>query len=334
MFHWRWVAGGSVGLLIVAVVAWFVVYPPAQGPPKIKIALVTWVGFGPFYVAQDKGYFREEGLNVQLVRIDDFGARRGAMAAGELDGSFETVDALAVCLAENLPAAAILVVDQSYGVDGIVANKGIANIAGLKGKTVACAKSTPSHFFLLYLLDQQGLSPRDFTFQPMEAGDAGAAFVAGKVDCAVTWEPWLSRAKTTPHGHVLATTKEYPGIIADTFVVHPRFAKNRPEDVKAILRAWFKATEYLRDHPAEAAAIMAKHLELPAEELDAMLDGIRFPSYEDNLAFFGVTGTDNQSEKMFSAAVSIWKNAGLIPEDKVLDPKSVYDLSFLRDLRK
>lgn len=334
MLNRKWTVGGVVGLAIVAAAVWFIARPSGYGRPKLKIAIVTWVGFGPLYVAQDKGYFKEEGLDVDLVRIDDFGARRGALAAGELDGSVETVDSLAVGLAENLPAIEILVVDQSYGADGIVANKGIENIAGLKGKTIACAKSTPSHFFLLYLLDQQGLSPRDFTLKPMDAGDAGAAFVAGKVDSAVTWEPWLSKAKGTPHGHVLATTKNYPGIIADTFVVHPRLAKNRPEDVRALLRAWFKAIEYVRNHRDEAVKIMATHLELPPEELNAMLDGIRFPSYEDNLKFFGVTGSDNESEKMFSAAVSIWKKAGLIREDKVFDPKTVYDSSFLRDIRK
>jgi len=216
MLDRKWVVGGVFTLLIVAVGVWLVVRPPVHGRPKLKIAVVTWVGFGPFYVAQDKGFFQEEGLEVQLVRIDDFGARRGALAAGELDGSVETVDSLAVGFAQNLPAVEILLIDQSYGGDGIVAKKEIQGIAGLKGKTVACAKSTPSHFFLLYLLEQQGLSPRDFALKPMEAGDAGAAFVAGKVDCAVTWEPWLSKAKETPHGHVLATTKDYPGITLQT----------------------------------------------------------------------------------------------------------------------
>ncbi len=333
MFHRKWIAGGAFGLLIAAALVWLVTRPPVDSRPRVTIALVTWIGFGPFYVAQDKGYFREEGLDVELVRIDDFGARRGALASGKLDGSVETVDSLPVCLAEGLPAVEILVIDQSYGGDGVVAIKRISNIAGLKGRTVACAKSTPSHFFLLYLLDQHGLSPRDFILKPMEAGDTGAAFVAGTVDCAVTWEPWLSKAKDRPDGHVLATTKDYPGIIADTLVVHPRLAKTRPQDVKAILRAWFKAVEYVADHRAEALKIMARHLELPAEELDAMLSGIRFPSYEDNLAFFGVTGTENRFEKMFSAAFSIWKKDGVIPENTVLDPRTVYDSSFLRDMR-
>lgn len=60
-----------------------------------------------------------------------------------------------------------------------------------------------SQFFLSVLLRDAGLSEKHVQAVNMTHGDAGAAFVAGRVDAAVTWEPWLSKGKAAPHGHML-----------------------------------------------------------------------------------------------------------------------------------
>lgn len=298
-----------------------------------KMAIVTWVGFGPFYIAQNKGFFKEEGIDVELVRIEDFGARRGALASGTLQGSVETVDSLAIGIAEGLPAIEVLKVDESCGGDGIVVKKEIKSIKDLKGKTVAFSKGSPSHFFLLYLMKKEGLTSKDITPQYMEAGDAGAAFIAGKVDAAITWEPWLTKANESEHGRVLLTSKESPDLIADIFVIHKDTAKTRREDVKKLLRAWFKALKFLEENKDESIEIMGKNLGLAKEELEGMLMGIKFPTYQENLDYFGVGGKKNVFVEMFNAAADVWKEEGLI-EKYVPDGKEVYDSSFLDELYK
>lgn len=329
---------GIAAVVVLALIAvggfllWKNFQEPDTGHRPLRLAVVTWVGFGPFYIASDKGFFEDEGLDVTLVRIDDFASRRAALAAGNLDGSVETIDSLAIGAAQDLPAVLVLIVDESFGGDGIVVRKEIEGLADLRGKTVALAETTPSHFFLLYLLDQAGVSSGDFNIRPMEAGDAGAAFVAGRVDAAVTWEPWLSQANQTDHGKVLTTTAEHPGVVADTFVVHPELANDDPEAVQGILRAWFKAVDYLSSDTADSIAIMSKHLELPPEELEAMLEGVRFPSLEQNLAYFEEDSQFSRFEELFSAAVRLWKSAGEIPAEEEIDLQSYYDPSFLETL--
>jgi hypothetical protein len=112
----------------------------------------------PFYIAQEKGLFDKQGIKVELVKIEDFGARRAALSSGKLEGSVETTDSFAIGLAEKLPAIEVLKVDESFGGDGLVVKNEINSIKDLKGKTVAYAKGTPSHFFLLYLLKKEGLT--------------------------------------------------------------------------------------------------------------------------------------------------------------------------------
>jgi NitT/TauT family transport system substrate-binding protein len=331
----------SIGILVILVIVgggvatW--IYLNSQDKPEelsqhkpFRIAIVTWVGFAPFYIALEKGFFEDEGLTVRLERIEDFGARRGALSSGSLEGSVETVDSFAIGIAEGLPAIQVLKIDDSFGGDGLVVRKEINSISGLKGKKVAYSKGSPSHFFLLYFLKKEGMASRDILSQYMEAGEAGAAFVSGKVDAAVTWEPWLSKANETSHGKLLLSSRDYPGLIADTFVVHKSVAEKRPEDVKKVLRAWFRAVQYLGSHREDALAIMSRNLSISQNELEGMLGVIRFPSYEENLRFFEATSGPDSFTEMFRAAGAIWYEEGLIKT--IPSPEGHYNVAFLKGL--
>src|ERR1700686_2602756 len=94
--------------------------------------------------------------------------------------------------------------DWSRGGDGIVSLASINSVEELKGHKIACTQFTPSHFLLLYLLSQSGLTPedraaveKDIIFS-QDAPAAAAMFKARQVDAAVTWEPDLSGAATAP----------------------------------------------------------------------------------------------------------------------------------------
>lgn len=298
-----------------------------------RIAIVTWVGYGPFYVAQEKGYYKEEGLDVNIVKIEDEGARKSAFISGNVQGAINTIDALASGAPQGLPGLVIYKIDDSNGGDGIVANKKITTIQELKGKTVAYPKGLPSHFFLLYLLRKNGLSSRDIISKTMEAGEAGAAFVAKKVDAAVTWEPWLTQAAKTKHGHILMTTREAPGLIVDVFMISPKTKKERAKDVEKLVRAWFKAIEFIRQHPSEAYEIMAKQLGIPKTDFEGMVQGIKYADYQENLSYFGLApGSKNEFSEVFNSAEEIWKSEGVI--NKTVDAKDVQDTSFILKLKQ
>lgn len=304
---------------------------PVEQKP-FNIAIASWVGFAPFYIAEEKGFFKEEGLNAKILKIEDQGARRSAFNSGEIHGMVDTLDSFANGVPQGLKGTMILKIDDSFGGDGIVVRKSINSIKDLKGKTVAYTQGLPPQFFLLYLLKKEGLTSKDINSLYMDAGDAGAAFVAEKVDAAVTWEPWLSRAKETKHGRLLVTSKDAPGLIMDMFIVHNDILQARNEDIKKVLRAWFKALKYISDQPNDAAAIMAGKLGLKPEEVQGMLEGLKFASYDDNLNYFGIKGGENSFVETFNSASEIWKAEGLI--DKTADGNSVYNATFLVDLYK
>jgi NitT/TauT family transport system substrate-binding protein len=297
-----------------------------------RIAVVTWVGHGPFYLAREKGFYREQGLDVEISKIEEIGARRTALGAGKLEGIISSVDAFANSAPSGLAAVKVLKLMDSDGGDGILVRKGIKSLADLKGKTVAFPKGTPSHFFLLYLLRQEGLSSKSIEPRYMEAGHAGTAFIAGKVDAAVTWEPWLTQAIQKTDGKVLATTKENPGLIVDTFIVREDVMKERPEDVKKFLRGWFKAIEYWRQHPEEANKIMAQSLGIGLEDLQGMLQGVKYADLMENRRYFGTPDEPGPYAKVFTAAEEVWIEEGMI--EKKVESWEVTDSSFLFEIDK
>ncbi|MFC1583489.1 ABC transporter substrate-binding protein [Candidatus Neomarinimicrobiota bacterium] len=275
-----------------------------------KLGLVTWVGFGPFYVAQEMGFFSD--LNVDIQRIEQVGALRAALASGALDGIVHTIDSWANAAAEGLDAVCVLKVDESYGGDGLAVRKEYSSIKDLKGKTVAFPRGLPSHFFLLQLLKENGLQPSDIKEQHMEAPDAAAAFIANKVDAAVTWEPFLTEAGNVEHGKVLIRSNDYPGLIVDNLLINSSTAKNRPKDVERLLKGWFKAIDYVNSNPEEASRIMEEKFGLETIEIEGMLSGLRFTSLEENIEAFSSDGDIAPIVQTFNDAGYVYQQTGLI----------------------
>jgi len=230
----------------------------AHAADKLTVAHSTWVGYGPLYIAKEKGFFEEEGLDVELTVMEDVKTRMPALAAGRIDVAVTTIDTVLTFTSPNHPLVYLFALDDSAGGDGIVANKDITSVADLKGKKVAYTEGSVSQFFLSVLLKDAGLTLADVETQNMTAGDAGAAFVAGRVDAAVTWEPWLTRGKDADHGALLVDSSTTPGLITDVAVTTEKMLAERKENLQGFYRAWAKAVDWQKANEAEADAIMAK----------------------------------------------------------------------------
>jgi NitT/TauT family transport system substrate-binding protein len=207
---------------------------PAVAEP-FRLGYSTWVGYGPFFVARKKGYFKEEGLDLDLVRIEDVKVRFAALAAGRIDAMATTVDTLPLFLRpRGIKYQYLFAIDGSRGGDGVVANKDIKSVAGLRGRKVAFAEGSASQFYINVLLKEAGLEQSDIEAVDMTAGDAGSAFISGEVDAAVTWEPWLTRGKQAPHGRLLADSSEKPGLITNVVLAPAKAIRDREAEVKAL----------------------------------------------------------------------------------------------------
>ena len=209
----------------------------------IHIASSTWTGYAALYVADKQAIWKKHGLTVDFTDVEDPVQRLNALNGGQLQGMASTVDAFARASSQGIPAVQVFPIDASVGGDGILSKNEIQNIKDLKGKTVAVNQGSVSEWFLAQVLKANGMSLNDVKEQNMTSGDAGAAFVAGRVDVAVTWEPWLSRAAKTSFGHILVSSKQYPDLIMDSFAFRRDFVQSYPDTVKEFLRAYYEAVD-------------------------------------------------------------------------------------------
>src|SRR5689334_6022473 len=209
----------------------------AKGKVPIKLAFSTWNGYMALVIASKEGYYKKHGLNVTYTVIEDPVQRFNAFKAGSLNAIATTVDTYSRTYAKGIKSVEVLGLDASAGGDGIVADKSITKVEQLKGQSVAVSAGSTSQWLLAYVLSLHHMTLNDVKQVDLTSGDAGAAFAAGRVKIAVTWQPWLSKAEQNPNGHVLVSTKKYPTIITDHVAFAPSFVKQHPDEVKAFIAA-------------------------------------------------------------------------------------------------
>lgn len=270
----------------------------------LSIGHTTWVGYGTLYLARDLGYFKENGLTVELPVVEEASMYMAAQASGQLSGSASTIDEV-LKYRPQFCFKAVAALDDSHGGDGVLVGKDVNRLQELKGKSVAVNEGSTSQFWLSYLLKKNGMSMSDITVQNMTADDAATAFIAGRVPAAVTWEPHLSMVRNKQQGKVLIDSSSTPGVIVDVVALNCTVIEKQPEDVKALVAGLYKAVQYTKDHPEDAYRIMAKgvggYLSDP-KELAAAAQGVRFYDQAMSEQLFGAPGQPGDSTALIKLA--------------------------------
>lgn len=305
------------GLVLLACLA---VLPGCTGeqadsaaPDRMTIALQSWVGYGPLYLAADKGFFAEQGLELVFVDEELDAARRDAFKAGMLDAEAGTIDLLVSKRALDTPVVAVAVIDFSLGGDAVVVAKEIRSLSDLLGKKVALARDDVGETLLSYLFHKAGLPFDKITIVPTAPDKAGKAFLDGKADATVTWEPWVTRALARPGAHILVSSKEEPGIIVDILSVREDILREKPQVVLKLLRGWYKAVEYYAAHPDEGSRIIAPRFQLSPEQYRKQVRGLHWLTREEALEQFGAAGNPGRLCKLFDTIALIKHKNGRIP---------------------
>jgi NitT/TauT family transport system substrate-binding protein len=305
----------------------------SQAPPTVRIALSSWVGFAPMYVARDQGFYKKHGVDVELVPIEDPADRFNALKAKEVEAVATTVDTFSHAIASGAPAKIVWIPDTANGGEGILASKDIKSVEDLKGKKIAVNEGSTMEFLLAYVLDKAGLSLSDVKVQNMTSDQAGAAFAAGQVDAAATWEPWLTTAlQKNPKGHLLLNTKgdEYAQVMADGIGFHKDIVADHPETVKKFLDALVDAYAFMDSDKDATAKTVADVNKISVAEVTPLMASTRMVGLDGNKTFMGAAGTDGPLFTVFKSASDFWKSKGKI--DTPVDASEAIAPEFARDL--
>lgn len=253
--------------------------------------------------ATQNGLFVNEGLNVTLVPFPAGPAMLPALASREIDmgwmGEFPSVTGysngieLEVLMMERLDLTNIRLVANPA--------KGIETVQDLKGKSVAASVGSSSHYHLLRALEQAGLSQTDITLVNLSPANMPAAYSAGQIDAAFTWEPNIG-AIEKEGGKVLATTRSLGMITGGVWVGQKALYADRRETLLAFMRAWNQAQKDYEANPEKVRAAEASRLGMSAAEFDALVarQSVIHPTLEQQLTadFMGEPGKELDSRLM------------------------------------
>ncbi|PIG92573.1 myristoyl transferase [Gloeocapsopsis sp. IPPAS B-1203] len=252
-----------------------------------------WIGYTPLYIALEKGFFQENGLNLDFR---DFSSATDAMAAfgaGRLDSQALVTSEAVSLAAKGVDYRIIMAADNSLGGDGILARNSITSINDFKGKEVAVEVGGVSHFFLLQVLKEAGLSGDDVRLTNVTPDAAAAAYQAGRTEIAVTYSPFLQKAdQAQQDGRIIYDTSQMPTAIVDVYLFSNQFIEANPNAVTGFIQGILQAREFMETDRDEALAIAGKRLQLTPQEVEEQLKGVRLIDLPTNLEMLGNPQSD------------------------------------------
>lgn len=288
---------------------------------KIKLGYNVWVGSAGVFVADAKGYFEEQGLDVELVEFANPTEAAQALLSNQVDVAITTLDTLVVLKgseAEENPLNIFHALDVSNGADGIIAKAEIESLADLEGKNVAATVGAVNHFLLNYALQEVGLTDAQVNLINMDPDTAGVALLSGKVDAAVTWEPFLSEAQAKGD-KLLYSTADAPGVIVDVMATSDKMIKEHSDELKKMVDAIDQGVEAFRGREEGTAQIVGDVIGVDAKEVSLYMDGIDL--FKTGEAEELLMANQIETEKMIKEISAFFVEKELM--DKEIDPTTV-----------
>jgi NitT/TauT family transport system substrate-binding protein len=255
---------------------------PAAAQPY-RVATVAWIGWSPLHVAEVKGFWAEQGLDVQVVNYDDPIVILEAIKAGRIEFAMDMAGSLVGVYQEGEPVVALAETNWSHGGDQIVVRRG-TTLRQQVGRPLGVFLKLPSCLYFLGLhLRERGLRLDQFRIVEINPEDLSAQFAAGRLPAIVNYQPWVRRAAALPSARVAATSADYPGCIPECLWSYRRTLARVPErDVVGLLAGWIKAARWAAEaaNREEYRAILnlrtfAGHRSLSPARLEAMLANVR-----------------------------------------------------------
>ncbi|MFC7528184.1 aliphatic sulfonate ABC transporter substrate-binding protein [Actinoplanes sp. GCM10030250] len=180
-----------------------------------------------------------------------------ALRAEAIDVGSTAGAAALVARANGAPIKTIDVFSQpEWAAIVVPKDSAIADVAGLKGKKIAATKGTDPYFFLLQALDEAGLKPADVTVTNLQHADGKTALERGDVDAWAGLDPLMATSELDAGSKLI-----YRNVAFNSYgVLNAReaFLAEHPELAQAVVNAYEKARQWIKDKPAEAVALYAR----------------------------------------------------------------------------
>lgn len=254
----------------------------ADQATEVTVGLLPIIDVAPVHLGIEKGFFAEEGLEVNIQTATSGSATLAAVVAG--DTQFAGAAVLNVMQATEQGLALQAVVNGQFQTpaDGstlegrpsqalfVAPDSAVQSPEDLAGKTIAInALGSLNEMFTRNALDQVGVESEEVQFIELPQPAMPDALLAGQVDAAVINEPFATIAESRGATSLLspfAMTDE--PLCASVYVTSMEFAAENPDVVEGFQIALNKANQYAAEHEDEVRNILASYTEIDQETLE------------------------------------------------------------------
>lgn len=316
----------SVSIFLITCCLLFACHSPRPTElkrPPLKVGFTFFVGYYPVIIAQKKGFFKAQGVDVEITHKDYSQLDQADFSAGKYDGVGFTLGDFMILSATNPDMQTVMIVDETTGADVVVAQSQIKTLADLKGKNLSANLGTFSEVFVTEMLKTANLTSDDVSLVKFDASEVPQHLKSNDIQAGHTWEPYISEAIKLG-GHILFTSKQTPGLILDLIAFRGEVIRERPEDIRAFIRAWLQAVTYWEANVEEGNAIISKALNIPSTTLS--LEGINLTNLEENKKFFE-SGSSQSIYKTAKIYTDFFIRSGNVT--RIPDIKTLFNSSFL-----
>ncbi len=265
--------GATLGLAITLALG----SAPAAWAAALKVGYSDWPGWLAWQVAIEKGWLKEDGVDVEFEWFD-YVPSMDAYSAGKLDGVFVTNGDALVIGSSGAKSTTILLTDYSDGNDMVVAKPGIKSLKELKGKKIGVEVGFVDHLLLLNGLEKAGMKESDVTLVNTKTNETPQVLASGDVDAIAAWQPSSGQAMKAVAGAApIYTSADEPGLIYDVLAVSPASLASRRADWAKLVKLWQRVVTYINDPKTadDAVKIMGAKVGLKPEEYKPLVKGTK-----------------------------------------------------------
>jgi len=252
--------------------------PRYIGPvEKISIGATTQELSTLIWIADEKGYFRENGLNATIKAYDTGIETKDALLAGEVDVA-DTVDFVIANLGlEGVDFKVLASIDTAF-TNYITArkDKGIFSLSDLKDKKIGIKPGSSAEYYLGRTLIFNDLSLQDVELVAVHPPEMPDAIAQGKVDATITWHPHNYHIKNILGDNAIVWSAQGKQYIYWVIFSKGEFVQKYPEKIKRLLKALIQAEEFVKNNDLEAKEIIARQVNLDLAYIESIWSDFHF----------------------------------------------------------
>lgn len=247
-------------------------------PEQVKIGYQPLASNVPFYVAIEKGYFKDEGLIVEPVRFESANTAIEALLNNQIVTDVVVPLVVIFSIEQNNPNQFKLYAFQSDTKENTHEafitrkNSDISSLEDFKGKKIGCFPGSAAKAYIEAMLKDKLNVLKDITIVPMPPQLHLQALENGQVDVLLAYEPTLTIAVESGIAKIILKSS-FARLLRDpfpvtTFPFNEKFVEEKPEIAKRIVNAFYRAFDYIKENPLEANKTIVKYTNLDEKYLD------------------------------------------------------------------